>query len=44
MATLMITATTVSASKKAERNAALKQNATERMILERIRTNNLVNT
>ena len=31
-------------SKKAERNAALKQNATESTILERIRTNNLVNT
>ena len=44
MATLMITATTVSASKKAERNAALKQNAKERTILERIRTNNFVNT
>ena len=31
-------------SKKAERNAALKQNAKERTILERIRTNNLVKT
>ena len=40
MATLMITAATVSASKEAERNAALKQNAKEND-LERIRTNNL---
>ena len=44
MATLIMTATTVSASKNAERKAALKQNAKKRAILERMRTNSLVKT